>query len=213
MKQLYGHGHNELKTTWYNIWIIKGLPTGFFAEQNKTIHSGLRKKVSTAYSMTAILRFEKYIQQCLDLMMQRLRVHAEGKRTVNMSEWTNALAFDVVGELAFGEPFGHLEAEEDVLGIRNLIYNGFWLSSILGHVWGQLNLIQNPVVESILALVGQKSPFGALMDWTNEKVMARRASGEKVQRHDMLSHFLAMKNADGTPVSHSDVLIESLNIV
>jgi hypothetical protein len=66
-------------------------------------HASLPRRVSAAYSMSAILRFEPYIQGCLDLCFEKFKQFAVQGRRVNMSDRTNALALDVVGELGYGQ--------------------------------------------------------------------------------------------------------------
>ncbi|OAL33084.1 hypothetical protein AYO20_07566 [Fonsecaea nubica] len=92
MKLLYGHGHNSTKTAWYKVWDMPDVAPGLFATQDKNIHSFLRKRVSSAYSMTSILRYEPYIQGMLDLLFSKLAAHSRAGRSVNMSDFTNALA-------------------------------------------------------------------------------------------------------------------------
>lgn len=76
--------------------------------------------------MSAVLKFETYIQNCLDLMFVHLKKQAEAGNTVDMANWTNASAFDVVEGLAYGSEFGHLQTESKVMGLRKAIYDGFF---------------------------------------------------------------------------------------
>jgi cytochrome P450 len=215
LKRLYGHGKSAKKTPWYSTWEIPGASTAFFAQQDPKYHAFLRKRVSHVYSMTSIVAMEPYIQGCLDLMLQLLQKYADNGEAVDMSEWTNAFAYDVVGEIAYGERFGHLESEKDVMGLRQAIFDRFYLMANMGHVWGQMSFFDNPVTGAFVKWLGlvNTSPYAKFQSWTNEKVLARREGKTGNSRKDMLNHFLNMKQRNGEPASHSEVMMEALNIV
>jgi cytochrome P450 len=212
-KQLYGHGHNAPKTDWYATWEVPNAAPGLFAARDKKLHAFLRKRVAGAYSMSAILKYEVFIQDCLDLMLSRLEKHAEAGSTVNMANWTNAFAFDVVGELAYGEQLGHLRTETDYNGLRKAIFDGFIVMSTFGHFVGQSRLINNKFVNGILQLLGVPDAFVGFQTWTARRVEERINNPGGNPREDMLSHFVRMKTDKGEPASFNEVLIEAMNIM
>jgi len=214
MRNLYGHGHNAVKTSWYNVWDPPGNKAAqMFSEQNKTIHAFLRKRVSAAYSMSSILKYEVYIQSCLDLLFVKLEKYAKQGVLVNMSDWTNAFAFDVVGELAYGAKLGHLDNEEDTGGLRATVFKIFKVLSVLGHYPGQAHWAQNPLTDFLTRLLRQPQPLQDFQTWTESRVQHRLDNMETVDREDMLSHFCRMKRLDGTKVSLSEIVIEAINIM
>jgi hypothetical protein len=77
---------------------------GFFAEQDPHLHVFLGKPVAQAYTMTSVISMEKYIQNVLDLLLFRMGQHAG--TVINFTKYTSMFAFDVVGELAYGEQLG-----------------------------------------------------------------------------------------------------------
>lgn len=212
-RQLYGHGHNAQKTEWYHTWDVPNAGPGLFAARDKQLHALLRKRVSGAYSMSAILKYEKHIQNCLDLMLWRLKKHADVGHTVNMANWTNAFAFDVVGELAYGEQLGHLRTETDFNGLRKGIFDGFFVMANLGHFPGQSRLVNNKFVNGLVDALGRPNPFNGFRKWTMEKVRKRMDGFGGQDREDMLTHFIRMKTETGEPASFEEVLIEAMNIM
>lgn len=161
--------------------------------------------------MTTILKGEEIIQRCFDLLFEKLKEHSN--EVVDMSEWTNAVAYDVVGELAYGEQLGHLETETDVMGVRKAIFDGFFMMGTLGHFkyLGRGQTLNRPSVGKITKLLGIPNAFANFRQWSVERVNDRRKN--PVARHDMLNHFLQMKAKDGSPASDGEVLIEAMNIV
>lgn len=135
------------------------------------------------------MRFEDFIQPCLDLLMSRLRKHAEQGHVVNMSDWTNALAFDIVGELAYGRALGQLETETDHMGIRENIGTGFYFASNMGHWLGDSIWVKHPLVGRISAALGLPNPFGEFNAWVATQVSERQTSEGKAEREVCLEVF------------------------
>lgn len=77
MKNLYSHGHNALKTPWYSVWDPPQTAPQLFSALDKKEHGFLRKRVSGAYSMSSILKYENYIQVCLDTVLEKLHMYAD----------------------------------------------------------------------------------------------------------------------------------------
>ena len=213
IKSLYGHGTKASKTSWYETWQP---PTGvpaLFSTQDKEIHSFLRKRTSGAYSMSAIMKYEEHIQGCLNVFLAKLRAYGTSGTELDMSSWSNALALDAIGELAYGEHFGHLETETDVMDLHKNLYTGFQLMSTLGHFPFQTRWIQNQFVKKLITALGAKDVLGEFDNWTINRVKDRLAAVEKDRRDDMLAHFCQMKGADGKPASLEEIMTEALQLV
>lgn len=211
-KLLYGHGSKSVKGQWYRAWDSNNKP-GMFSTRSKEEHSFLRKRVSPAYTMSSILRYEQYIQPCLDLMMSKLKRHADQGHIVDLSDWTSWLAFDTVGTLAFGTTFGQLETESDALDLGKTIHLGFYLTANAGHWIGQGQIIQSPTLARILNVVGIESPFASFQRWAMNIIQERRLNSGKNERHDMLQHFFEMKSTNNGPATDMEVLAEAANIM
>ncbi|KAH7070390.1 cytochrome P450 [Paraphoma chrysanthemicola] len=207
MKNLYGHGHNAQKTSWYDVWNPPGR-TAIFSVTEKKTHAFLRKRVTGAFSMSSILKYEQYIQSCLDLLLYKLKKPAGSGQVIDIAHFTDALAFDVVGELAYGEKLGHLRTGTDVGGLRKGIFDAFVFSSTAGHFPLFVSLFKSRFTRALLP-----EPFGELRIWSERKINHRLEHLQDVKRDDMLGHFCRMKTIDGNPVPVDDILIEAVNLV
>jgi cytochrome P450 len=221
LKALYGAGGAYApKTDWYDTWQFQpDQSPGVFQTTDRHVHSFLRKRVAAPYSMTGVLKYEALVQKCLDELWAQLATRAAGggEYIADMAKWTNALAFDVVGELAFGEWLGHLAAgAADVDDLRGNILKGFIVASSLGHVPGQSSLVTNRYVTGLGRLLGATPPMDKFNDWSLKRIRARLeeiADGSGVSRDDMLAHFCRMKTTDGKPVSIDEIMAETGNIM
>lgn len=65
-----------------------------------------RKRFSSLYSMTSLVHYEAFVDRCADLFCARLMEFAARGETFNLGYWFQCYAFDVIGDITFGERFG-----------------------------------------------------------------------------------------------------------
>lgn len=65
-----------------------------------------RKRFTNLYSMSSLVHYEAFVDHCADLFTTRLSEFAEKKQTLNLGHWLQCYAFDVIGNITFGERFG-----------------------------------------------------------------------------------------------------------
>jgi cytochrome P450 len=76
-------------------------------------HARQRRALSHAFSQKALLEQESIIKGYVDMFIERLTPFAATDRELNMCDWFNFTTFDIIGDMAFGEPFGCLRDGED----------------------------------------------------------------------------------------------------
>ncbi|GKT87518.1 trichothecene C-15 hydroxylase [Colletotrichum tofieldiae] len=73
-------------------------------------HGPLRRLLSHAFSARAMAEQQPLMDRHIDLFMQRLRQNGKGgSKPLDGSKWLEWITFDIVGDLAFGEPFGCIQ--------------------------------------------------------------------------------------------------------
>lgn len=73
-------------------------------------HALFRRALSHGFSAQAMLNQEPIIKKYVDQLFEKLHKECRNSmQPLNMVEWFNFATFDVIGDLAFGEPFGCLE--------------------------------------------------------------------------------------------------------
>ncbi|KAK3370524.1 putative benzoate 4-monooxygenase cytochrome P450 [Podospora didyma] len=119
---IYGHGNGFTKSSFYDAFV--SIRTGLFNTRDRAEHTRKRKIVSHTFSAKSVSEFEPYIHSNLELfvkqwdnLIQRSR-NPDGAAHVDCLNWFNYLAFDVIGDLAFGAPFGMLSSGADMAEIR-----------------------------------------------------------------------------------------------
>ncbi|MCJ1327900.1 hypothetical protein MMC10_004575 [Thelotrema lepadinum] len=89
---------------------------------NDKDHSRMRKLLSHAFSDNALREQEPLVTHYFDLLVEKLKQQVAGPKQgkVDLTAWYNYTTFDVIGDLAFGEPFGALESGEYHFWIKNI---------------------------------------------------------------------------------------------
>ena len=65
----------------------------------------MRKQFSHDFSAQALAKQQEVIQYFIDMLITQLDKHCT-EQPGDMKDWYNFCTFDIIGELAFGEPFG-----------------------------------------------------------------------------------------------------------
>ena len=200
-KDIYGHrvgahtGAEELAKS-YRFYRTKGIPPTLIAETREN-HALIRKQLAKGFSDRAMHEQEHLIGGYADLLVQRLREsctedgYADEKgattrpRVIDIKSWYNWTTFDIIGDLAFGEPFGCLE---------NLYYHP-WVDAIANTVsqGRYLQLIKYLNLDWLIPTVRKLLTSAVLSrEYSRDKLKRRMAAG--TQRNDLIQPLLEAKD-------------------
>lgn len=113
-KSIYGHragaAPTPIKSHFYDIYGagFKSLCIG--SERNPQKHGKMRKMLSAAFSTRVLLDQEDIITTTVNEFIDRLGEVGSRPNGLNMTKWYEMVAFDSLGEMAFGESFHSLKA-------------------------------------------------------------------------------------------------------
>ncbi|KAJ5111054.1 hypothetical protein N7532_001589 [Penicillium argentinense] len=113
-KAIYGTrpGHSQ-KQKDYRFYTPTVTNTSSIIQSNDIDHTRFRRLLSHAFSDSSLRGQEPIIKCYVDLLIQRLHENADnGTKPLNMVAWYNYATFDIIGDLAFGEPFDCLKNSE-----------------------------------------------------------------------------------------------------
>ncbi|KAI0302392.1 cytochrome P450 monooxygenase pc-bph [Multifurca ochricompacta] len=127
---IYAHGNGSLKANFYDAFV--SIARGLFNTRSRAEHSRKRKIIAHIFSQKSVLEFEPYVKTYVQSFMEqwdRLCVAGakglqgndgeggwrgrDGRVWLDCLPWYNYLAFDIIGDLAFGSPFGMIAAAKD----------------------------------------------------------------------------------------------------
>ncbi|RAR15793.1 pisatin demethylase [Stemphylium lycopersici] len=87
-----------------------------FTNLDERQHAERRRIVNPLYSMSNVVQLEENIDKCLHVLIERFSERAAKGNVVDISEWAQWYAFDVIGQLFFSCMFGFLESAYDFGG-------------------------------------------------------------------------------------------------
>lgn len=121
----------------------------------KEDHARLRRGLAAVFTTSALIHQEVIVQSHVDELISAVSSACDGAKdgtaVLDMQIWGNFFAFDVIGSLTFGKPFGCLKAA----GGENLD----WARS-LRHV-----ITMGPYEQAASRLVGLHSVLQPFMVW------------------------------------------------
>lgn len=100
-KTIYGHGTHFIKGEWYKGWGVPKsiLSTNLFALLDAKQHANVRRQYANVYSMSSLVGYEPYVDNCVDILCRRLVARSSQSETIDLTKWFQWYAFDVIGEI------------------------------------------------------------------------------------------------------------------
>ncbi|EFW98568.1 60S ribosomal protein l3 [Grosmannia clavigera kw1407] len=195
-KDIYGYntGTEEMSKlqTFYNAVGGRSIVT----EPLRGRHRNLRRLLAHGFSDRAMRDQEPLIAGYVDLLIQRLHERTLPE-AVDMRTWYNWMAFDIIGDLAFGESFGSMDQVRYhpwVDAIANKVSTmGLFITATLLHLRRPLMLAAG------LIFPGREEVESLAM----QRVEKRMALG--TERPDFLEGLLRQRKEDNMTLSIDDI--------
>jgi cytochrome P450 len=149
-------------------------------------HSLLRRQLAHGFSDKAMREQEPLITKYVDLFIQRLHEHSAASNPLDLGSWYNFTTFDIIGDLAFGEPFGCLSDSSYHPWIK-MIFASTKIGTVLqtiGHYPFLKKLLLSMVPKSL------KEKREQNFELNKAKLMRRMEAGE---RPDLIEGLLKKK--------------------
>jgi cytochrome P450 len=95
---------------------------GIGSEPDIDKHAKKRKLLAPIFSKQAVRDFEKLLVATFDKFTRIVQVEGSKPEGIDMSEWIHKLMYDLMADLAFGEPSGVMDTGGDSYWV-NLVNN------------------------------------------------------------------------------------------
>ncbi|KAK6077404.1 cytochrome P450 [Seiridium cupressi] len=196
-KDIYGHKNNGAenfeKDPQMYIDSRSGHPN--IINANEADHKRMRRLLSHAFSEKTLRNQEDIMKNYVDILITKLTDLATSGEIIDMVKWYNFTTFDLVGDLAFGEPFGCLE---------NSDYHP-WVSMIFGTVrYGVYDQVfmRHPVIKFLASLIIPSKLVQNLHehDKLSNATAMRRINTGNTEREDFMSYILRHNDEKGMSV-------------
>lgn len=133
IKKIYGLGSKFEKSAFYSPF---GTPDpnarDVFSERNSQKHSLTRRQMSSMYSMSSLVSYEPVVESASAYFCEQLERLASQGNEFDLFEWMQYYAFDTIGELTVGQPFGMMKEGKDIGGILRSVHHSNQYASRAG---------------------------------------------------------------------------------
>lgn len=194
VKVIYGLGTSFSKSSWYSTSANPGQTT-LFSEQSLTRHALERKQYQASYSMSALIHYETFVDNCADLFKSRLSELSALNQAVDMRHWFQCYAFDVIGMITYGKRLGFLDRGEDVGNVISALDDLLGYASVVG-IFPGLHRILFSLKNLMAGVKGAGRAY--VVAFTQERIREVQANPKamplednEVKTQDFLSKFLA----------------------
>ncbi|KKY16573.1 putative benzoate 4-monooxygenase cytochrome p450 [Diplodia seriata] len=180
---IYGHGTKQRFQKWGMTRSHAGVD--HILSANDADHARQRRSINHAFSEKALRAQEGLVMAYINKLTRALETQPAGA-VVDVKSWLEWTAFDIIGELAFGEPFGCL-ADAQYHPWVALLFPFIKALSFFG-----VARLYKPFTPLLIALmpktaIKQRTQHIAL---SAAKVHARIAAGERPDRSDFWTYIL-----------------------
>ncbi|KAK7178815.1 Isotrichodermin C-15 hydroxylase 6 [Paraphaeosphaeria sporulosa] len=171
-----------VKSPFYDMYGA-GFNTGCIgSERNPRKHAQMKRTLLPGFSARALAEQETIVQSCVDNFIAQLGKNPE--EGMNMTEWFEMVAFDILGEMAFGESFHCVDKGEP----------HFWQQMISTHLWA-ITVADNMRRYALVRWLGEKLLPALTVGvqrkhtgYSRARVASRLAS--KTDRKDFLTNVI-----------------------
>ncbi|KAF3798977.1 Cytochrome P450 monooxygenase aclL [Colletotrichum gloeosporioides] len=145
-KDIYGHAvggkQTMTKSEFYDMYGsgFESLCVG--SERDPKRHSQMKKNLSASFSTKALAQQESIVHSVVDGFIARLGSNGTSEKGLDMTKWFEMVAFDILGEMAFGESFHCIETGK----------SHFWSDMIVEHLFFVTvldNLRRYPILDAL----------------------------------------------------------------
>ncbi|KAI4095876.1 MAG: hypothetical protein LQ339_007114 [Xanthoria mediterranea] len=224
---VYAHSGGWTKSNFYKAFV--SIARNLFSTRNRAEHTRKRKVVSHTFSAKSIAQFEQYIVSNLKELVKQW--HSLSDKATQAGEpyadmdalhWFNYTAFDIIGDLAFGAPFGMLPRGRDLAEVRltpnspptyapaiEVLNRRGEVSATLGCLPGlkpYAKYLPDPFFRNGLAAV--ENLAGIAVARVNERIQAQENG--MPSRNDLLARLMEAKDENGENLGRAELTAEAL---
>lgn len=154
-----------------------GKTESLFNMQDSKTHTHFRKVAAAPYSFSNIKKMEPLIDARITEWMERLDelfIKREPGAKFDFAPWAVYMAYDVISEVGFGEPFGFIQQGKDVGGLIQGFHDGLTPFGIMARLYPMTNWIKSTFLgKYFVATPEQDSGIGTLMRFRDKLIDQR----------------------------------------
>ncbi|KAG0158664.1 hypothetical protein PDIDSM_6183 [Penicillium digitatum] len=197
--------HRNADKTGHYITGSFGETESLFNMRSHKTHAGFRKHIAGPYSFSNIKKMEPLVDERITQWIGKLNEKfAKSGEAFDFAWWAVYMAYDIISEIGFGEPFGFIEKGEDIGGLIQGFHDGLPAFGLLARL------------HPFTSWPADNSGIGVLMRFRDRLIDKRIKDikyGRKPNRTDLLQTFLEALTEDGKPLDLEYIRAEVLLVL
>ncbi|KAF4965520.1 hypothetical protein FSARC_6700 [Fusarium sarcochroum] len=178
---------------WYNALRFEPGKDNLFSMRDDDAHTKLRNKMAAGYSGKENESLERtidtHIARLITLLETKYLSTEQEYHPVDFAQKIQYFTLDVISDLAFGQPFGYVEQDDDVFDFIKITRSFFPVTLVMANIPSLVSLLHSRLFNGLLPKESDKLGFGAFIGVANKKV-AERFATDAVAHPDMLGSFI-----------------------
>ncbi|KAF4834326.1 Cytochrome P450 monooxygenase gsfF [Colletotrichum tropicale] len=216
MFTIYGIGSKFLKSAFYHTLSMayegKNMPS-MFSTTDPEEHKALKRPVAQKFSMSSIRTLEYLVDPCSQIFTDAM-LDMQGQ-VVDLGNWVQWYAFDVIGAISFARRFGFMEERKDIKGMIAGIEFGLVYVGRVGQV-PSLHpfLLGNLTLRRIFAKLVpvSRDPIATSTKMVLEGIKEYDAEeADTTHRRDFLAYLRQQQKSTGTIMSTWELMNHLMN--
>ncbi|KAM3502268.1 hypothetical protein MY10362_004975 [Beauveria mimosiformis] len=173
-----------------------------FSTCDDALHNAIRSKLIPGYSGKEVDNLHELVQHRVHSLVRLLNKHVAeggGARNTDMAQKIQYFALDTISSLAFDDPFGFMESDEDKFCYIVTTGNTVYILVATALIPGVISLIQSLYLQWIAPSIKDMAGIGDVIK-TAERVVAERYGANALLKRDMggsfVKHGFSQKDAE-----------------
>ncbi|EGX91543.1 benzoate 4-monooxygenase cytochrome P450 [Cordyceps militaris CM01] len=190
IRRIWGARSRWTRAWWYRGMRIDPYRDSSFSTRDDALHAAIRAKLLPGYSGREVDNLQALVQAQVQGLVRLLDRHvAAGAGIVDMAQKVQYFALDTISSLAFDDPFGFMEHDEDRFRYIETTGNTVYILVATALIPGIISLIQSPYLQWIAPKIKDMAGIGDVIK-TAERVVAERYGASPLVKRDMLGSFV-----------------------
>ncbi|KAI8624584.1 cytochrome P450 [Xylariaceae sp. FL1651] len=195
-----------------------GTEESVFNMQDQKTHFKFRKIAAEPYGFGNIKKMEPLMDTLIEQWIKKLDLlFAQTGEKFDFAPWSVYLAYDIIGDIGFGGPFGFVSQAKDVEGLIQGFHDGSVPFGLMARLYPFTNLIKKTFLgKYLIASPEQDNGVGVLMRF-RDKLLAKRLDDiEKKNlrgRVDLLQTYLEARDEKGEALSIDYIKVEMVLVL
>ncbi|KAH7345658.1 cytochrome P450 monooxygenase [Rhizoctonia solani] len=241
LEAVYKHGNGLLKSDYYEMFKLG--EHGIFSTQDKAEHSIMRRRIAHIFSPQNVLSYEPRVRNNIRKLVTQWDLRCQqaaegrsgfnwgsqmGRAILNVCPQLSYLAFDIIGDLALGSPFGMVEAQRDTTCVAKSLETDaktmdlpliemFDRASESGSAlavypwWAQTAALLLPW--NLFGIFATRNLIGFSAAALNQRMQRIRSAGNSKDDVDMVDKLLEARDEHGNPLPREVLLVETFGLL